>query len=235
MKLNDFYSHMASLQARWPCFFANYNFVRKNNEITWNKRAEREDFEKTPDLLARLIEKRQYSMQVAEDGSIIQLYYSFLPDGATVNEASLSFIFAGEHQNYENSDDDMENIDDDGSQEDGVICPIESSMEGIFPLSGQSWMRLDFHPKDASDCLHYHSHLHLCISSEIRIPVKKILTPKQFIELIIAWFYPSTYRSTKLQNGKFQLEPSEIKSLFGDILQVVDDIPILGGIHISVP
>lgn len=206
---------MTSLVARWPKMFANHNYLRVGNEVTWPNRV-RFDTETTPDLLATLIENRQFSLQVVEDGSIFQFYYAFANNGQLL-EASLGFVFAG-------------------IPPEAIGDPFA---EGVMPIavpeSHPGWVRLDFDPKAGQDCLHYHSHLHLSVGADVRIAVRRIPTPKQFVEMIIAWFYPEAYRANRLANGEFQLPNEDSRVLFEEIMPVQEGIPSLTGIHISVP
>ena len=216
MRLNDFQSHMTSLSGRWPGFFANANYIRADNEITWPNRINF-DVETTPELLATLIEHRQFSMQVVHDGSIFQLYYGFSRTGGRLAEASLGFFFGGES---------AETIGD---------PYVEGVMPTGVPENPPGWVRLDFDPAAGTDCVHYHSHLHLSLSSNVRIPVKRVPTPKQFVELIIAWFYPEIYRQHRLVGGQFELPHDDARTLFEESMLVAEGIPQLSGIHVSIP
>jgi len=216
VKLNDFVSHMISLEQRWAGFFANPNYIRSDNTITWPNRI-RFDVDTTAELLVTLVEQRQYSLQVLEDGSVLQIYYGFDHNGSRLQEASLGFFHAGH----------------------AIDSEADPLTEGVLPISADEnpggWIRLDYDPTAARDCLHYHSHLHTSLSGDIRIPVKRVPTPKQFVELIIAWFYPETYRARRLTNGAFQLSNDDAQNLFNDLLSVGDGIPSLNGIHVYVP
>lgn len=216
MRLNDFHSHMTSLSGRWPGLFANTNYIRAENEITWPNRT-RFDVETTPDLLAVLIEHRQFSMQVVHDGSVFQLYYGFSRNGGRLAEASLGFFFSGKSP---------ETIGDPF---------VEGVMPTGLPETPPGWVRLDFDPPAGTDCLHYHSHLHLSLSPSVRIPVKRVPTPKQFVELIVAWFYPEIYRRHRLPNGEFELPNEDARTLFEETMLVANGIPHLTGIHVSIP
>ena len=214
MKLNDFVSHMISLEQRWSGFFANSNYIRIGNTNTWPNRV-RYDVDTTQKLLVTLIERRQFSIQVLEDGSVFQIYYGFDHTGARLLEASLGFYHAGQ-----------------------VASVGDPATEGVVPLTADEipggWIRLDYDPAGACDCLHYHSHLHMSLSSDIRIPVKRFPTPKQFVELIIAWFYPETYRTSRLPDGLFQLPDDDARNLFDELISVEVGIPNLNGIHVCV-
>lgn len=207
---------MVSLDQRWPGFFVNPNYIRNGNTITWPNRT-RFDVDTTPDLLITLIEERQFSLQVLEDGSVFQIYYGFDPTGTRVQEASLGFYHA---------DQPMDSLGD----------PLT---EGVTPqITGETpggWIRLDYDPAAARDCLHYHSHLHTSLSSEMRIPIWKVPTPKQFVELIVAWFYPQAYRDGRLADGSFQLAHEDARVLFDEGVAVAEGIPSLNGIHVSIP
>jgi hypothetical protein len=207
---------MTSLEQRWPGFFANPNYIRSGNTITWPNRV-RFDVDTTPDLIVTLIEQRQFSIQVLEDGSIFQIYYGFDGMGDILQEASLAFYRGAQPAD---------------SQGDPLT-------EGVVPFSSDenpsAWIRLDYDPSAGRDCLHYHSHLHLSFSSDIRVPVKRVPTPKQFVELIVAWFYPDTYRAFRLPGAAFQLSANDAKNVFEEVIKIQDDIPGLNGIHVCVP
>jgi hypothetical protein len=156
-------------------------------------------------------------MQVVHDGSVFQLYYGFLGSSGRLVEASLGFFFSG---------DLPETIGDPF---------VEGVMPSGLPESRPGWVRLDFDPLAGSDCLHYHSHLHLSLSPSVRIPVKRVPTPKQFVELIIAWFYPDIYRRHRLPSGEFELPTNDARKLFEETMRVDSGIPGLSGIHVSIP
>lgn len=53
-----------------------------------------------------------------------------------------------------------------------------------------SWLRIDYDPKRARGVLHHNSHIHLSGLPDSRFVVNGLLTPKQFIEFIMAYVYP---------------------------------------------
>src|SRR5690606_6401927 len=109
----------------------------------------------------------------------------------------------------------------DEEQMDAEVLPADLLAEQT------SWLRIDFDPGAAKDCLHYHSHLHTNMGADVRIPVKRVPTPKQFVEFVVASFYPEIYRVLRLPNGEFQLAESETRELFTEIMNVRADIPNL--------
>lgn len=227
MRINELDSHMVSLLEQWPDFFANPNYIRQGNVVTWPDRM-RIDVESTPDLLRVLAEKRQFSLQVAADGSLVQLYYNFRGNGVLA-EASLGFFYSGSERSSDLVNDQFSA--DALELEIGSVLPV-----GTDDGSKPSWLRIDYSPSAARDVLHYHCHMHAALSSDIRVPVRRIPTPKQFIEMIISWFYPETYRSHRLNEpDSFQISQADAQEFFAQTIQVDDGIPTLNGIHLSIP
>jgi hypothetical protein len=66
--------------------------------------------------------------------------------------------------------------------------PREEYEEASIP-----WIRIDHAPTDARGMTHTATHLHSSMSAEIRVPLSVLPTPAQFIDLVCAWFYPTTY------------------------------------------
>jgi hypothetical protein len=73
-------------------------------------------------------------------------------------------------------------------------------------LNGKSRLRIDYDPKNHRGIIHSATHLVSSLaSSKRRIPVSTIPTPRQFIEMIIAWFYPDKYEEKLLNaNGDYK-------------------------------
>ena len=138
------------------------------------------------DFVEQLAEQRQYSLQILTDGSLIQLFYEFAADGKTLRAASLGFFYSGKLTEVsEELEPPLDEIDE--------VLP--DSPADYF---AGSWLRVDYDPAAARDCLHYDCHLHSSLSDDMRVAVNRVPTPKQFIELVLAWFYPETYRSNRL-------------------------------------
>lgn len=60
-----------------------------------------------------------------------------------------------------------------------------------------SWIRFDHAPEGARGVIHSVTHLHTSLSDQVRIPVASLPTPRQFVELICAWFYPEIYEKRR--------------------------------------
>jgi len=140
-------------------------------------------------------------MQVSQDGSPLQLYYAFDKTGKRVVGASLGFYYSAQSS------------DDSSVEPSGEVLPISEAERT------PGWIRLDFDPSaNRVDVAHYYCHLHTSISDEMRIPVTGVPTPKQFVDLILCWFYPEVYRSEKLgETGSVKVDHQA--SVFGTHLQ----------------
>src|SRR5215212_5825381 len=93
MRISDVHGMLIAVYTDWGGgILANPNFIRSNHEITWPHR-ERIDV-RAPAHIIELAEKRQYSFQTADDGSIIQMYYKFESNAGVVTAASLAYYGA---------------------------------------------------------------------------------------------------------------------------------------------
>jgi hypothetical protein len=62
------------------------------------------------------------------------------------------------------------------------------------------WIRIDYDPLGAAGPTHAACHMHMSLCSDLRIPIARLLTPAQFVEVIAAWFYPSIYGARRLHH-----------------------------------
>jgi len=60
------------------------------------------------------------------------------------------------------------------------------------------WMRLDYDENADFGPTHSVSHLHLSMHGNARIPVAGVPGPRQFVEMVMAWFYPESYGRHRL-------------------------------------
>lgn len=61
-----------------------------------------------------------------------------------------------------------------------------------------TWMRIDYAPQEATDVIHQECHMHLSGLPQTRFVVNGLPNPKQFLELVMASFYPSLYKAHRL-------------------------------------
>ena len=69
---------------------------------------------------------------------------------------------------------------------------------GFGPRDDVRWARLDYAPRHSNGIVHAACHLHLSGFPDTRIAAACVPTPAQFVEAIVAWFYPVEYRTRLL-------------------------------------
>lgn len=160
MRLNNAESCVVSVFMCWEGFLTNLRLKRVGRELSWPDREAISLGDKISiDDLVQLDERKQYSFQIGEDGSLVRLQYFFSSDGKRVLSASLGFYKAPEDLSEE-----------------------------------VAWLRIDFdHALDVPP-LHAACHLHSSMSPSMRIPVSAVPGPYQFVDMIVAWFYPDRHR-----------------------------------------
>ena len=177
----------------------------------------------TNDQLKQYLKNNNYSFQLF-DGSLLQLYYQCSKSGDELEKAALSYY------QYTNDEDGFEYIEDDLEGEEFFAENILTS----DIISYNAWLRIDYSPQTTRGVIHSAAHLHTNMSTELRIPLKGFPTPKQFIEAVVAWFYPSEYSRQRLTKEGNYTNPEKINS--------INDLNICTGhedgdkiLHLSMP
>lgn len=96
MRINDALGVLVSVYQDWGHVLANPRYVRSDRTITWiNNSSPRLADPVTPDDISALADDGQYSFQIAEDGSLLQLYYEYEDaDDHRIKSASLAYYGA---------------------------------------------------------------------------------------------------------------------------------------------
>lgn len=182
MNINEARSAIRSAFIDWEGFLVNNRDCKNGSTLSWENYAPKRF---SPVVTAfevfELIEMAQYTFQVALDGSIFQIYYLYDGRGRVIQEASLSFLMSGVE------------VFHDGEEE----LAIQPS-----PDAPVGWLRIDYSNKNENDggVNHPKCHLHISLLPNARIPVDRIPNPKQFVEFVIANFYPEVYKSKRLND-----------------------------------
>lgn len=189
MRINDVSGMLVSLFMDWSGVLANLNHARIGNTIAWN----RFEHSMVPHALtlghvAELATRRQYTFQVMEDGSVLQLLYTFNAAGDSVIACQLAY-YAGRPAAALELQAEEEGYEEVGGRDDNSLVP---------------WIRVDYDPIGARGVLHGDCHLHMSGLPEARLLVCGVPNPKQFVEFILAVCYPETYRTRRLhENGEY--------------------------------
>jgi len=226
---------MSSLTAafdEWDWLLANPRFARRQSTVGWEGFEQRRlPFQVTPEHLAELAERGQYSFQVA-DGSVFQISYQFDPSGDILRFGSLGFYKAIDNLISAPVVDGASESSDETSDSPDVDLAEPQSAPGAQTVP---WLRLDFAPSAARGVIHAASHLHVSIAENIRLPVAGVPTPKQFVETVLSWFYPDDYARAHLnQNGEF-VDPNRQTGVNALFCAVTAEPAVLNALHLLVP
>ena len=145
-----------------------------------------------------MVENGQYTFQIVDDGSLMQLYYRFDQKTSQINGASLAFYRA-----YSDQEPDEEfllaeyGITPLGDTE---INDTQESIHSSSPDPPVGWMRIDYDPNAKErGIIHHDCHMHLSNFADTRFIVSGVPSPRQFIEFIIASLYPAKYEEHRLE------------------------------------
>ena len=134
----------------WSHILVNPQFLRRENEVVWTNFAPRIlNYPILRSDVAQLIDDGQYTFQIIEDGSVIQIHY--LCKGDKILKATLSF--------YNMSSFELNNkafVDENNSIEDVML--LDSFAEGMSIIHEEpfqnapdenepiGWLRIDYDP-----------------------------------------------------------------------------------------
>ncbi len=222
MRVSDLLRSLRSVYDDWSDFLVNPQFIRRNQEVAWSNFSPRIlNYPVLKSDVIQLVNEGQYSFQIIEDGSIIQIYY--LCQKSDILRANLSFystrVFyqadAFISNLYETTSDLFQEID---TMEELLV---DEMTYGFGSQDGPvSWLRIDYAPQDARGVLHHDCHLHMSTFSRSRFVVDGVPTPKQFIELIMSLCYPEYYRRHRLDQNWNYRDINKIHSVNRPCVQI---------------
>lgn len=183
MTPSDIYRQLVAVFDDWGGFLKDPQYVRINDEITWNEAS----VTLQPEVLTRedtidLSRRGQYTFRISEDDSLVQISYRFLHTGE-LQGARLAYYEVGRSL----GDEELE------------VRPWDERDE---LTSVVKWVRFDYGCTGLGRVLHMDSHLHVSGLPGIRFAVTGVPTPKQFIEFLISHFYPVKYQEARLTPGQ---------------------------------
>jgi len=216
VKINEAYGLLNSAYIDWSPILVNPRGIRRGSQITWDNY--------TPQMLklpvrvtdvTELFNDGQYTFQIADDGSLIQIYYQYDARGNELHSASLAFYsaIAYEQPTYEDEDilglPNIPLLESEAELSDlDVLLSEEYSGETLDEIQIASlgdgsigWLRIDYDPDHAKGVLHHDCHMHISAFPNARLVVDGIPNPRQFIEFIMALCYPGIYKEHRLDNN----------------------------------
>jgi hypothetical protein len=181
MTLNDVMGQLTSVFIEWEGVLKDPQYIRNEDSATWANA----EIVILPETITKaetfeLSRRRQFTFRVSADDSVVQMSYRF--NHGNVTEARLAYYEVGLPE-YE---DDTANV--------------RPSADVDWNLPAR-WIRFDYRKTGLNQVLHMDSHLHVSGLPGTRFAVAGLLTPKQFIEFIIAHFYPDIYEKVRLAHG----------------------------------
>lgn len=207
MTVSDVYSSITAAKIDWIEYLANPRYIRKDYVICWEKYEKIwiSDTNTAADFIS-LVDNGQYSLQISEDGGIIQLYYKF--DALTKKLESANLAYFGPPQVaadiYDSEDIEIhkellvpEEIDQIIDADDGEELSERLEREP-FTAELVPWLRIDYDPSAKTGILHGECHMHINGLPGVRILVYGVPSPVQFIEWIMSLFYPNIYKKHRL-------------------------------------
>ncbi|MCB9135286.1 MAG: DUF2290 domain-containing protein [Anaerolineales bacterium] len=204
MTINEIFSSLRASYIEWSHVLVNPRFIRGNNVISWEGYSGRRfNAPVTSTYVAKLADEGQYTFQVIEDGSIIQIYYLFDRRGE-ISNANLAFYYSGETEYSINSQ--VRELPDSKVNEEQLVDSIEftEQFENHQEFQTVGWLRLDYSPNEYRGVLHSQSHLHFSLFPYSRFVVDGVPNPAQFIEFILSMCYPKIYKDKRLdENGLY--------------------------------
>ncbi len=210
MRVNELYKSLRSTYDDWSDFLINPQFVRREEEIIWQNYAPpRLAYPILRSDIAQLIDKGQYTFQVSEDDSIIQIYYRCQKN--KVLKANLAFYSLAEAPA---ADGEVTDLEEDLWDEPSFNLPREDGPVG--------WLRIDYAPQEERGVLHHHCHLHLNAFPEARFVVDGLPTPKQFIEWIVSLCYPEKYKAHRLNQDWHYQDHQQIQAVNSLHIQIAE-------------
>ncbi|MDE4907164.1 DUF2290 domain-containing protein [Methanogenium marinum] len=209
MNVSEVMSSLVATYNEWSNILVNTQYIRENNSITWRNH--------TPLMLPYIMHKndldllevkKQYTFQIIEDGSFIQIFYKFEKDNSTLIEARLAYYgntpIPRSGDEWDQDGEDLELTFTHDTIMDELIDSDTFSQNSFYHDDFiVPWLRIDFSNEETECPLHHSCHMHIGLFGDARIPLTVVPSPRQFIEFIIAHFYPREYHLMRLdQDGK---------------------------------
>ena len=184
MRLSEAGDHLRRVFRDWRGLLANPQYDVRAALVCWRHyRPVMMPQPVTFEDVAKIASDRQYSFQVAADGSVIQIFYRYDDSRRRVEQATLAY-YQGTIRSEQQESQEV-NAED---------IPTEDREAGPPHSEFPQWMRIDY-KEGGSDCpIHADCHLHLSGFPETRITLSNVPSPKQFVETTFAWFYPEVYQ-----------------------------------------
>jgi hypothetical protein len=211
VKLNETYQSLKTTQIDWCNFLVNPRYNKEDHIISWKRYKPRLKLISVhrSDVL-EMVNEKQYSFQVIDDGSIFQLYYEYDRQDQILLRANLSFFNTGgisyeafQEQLYAEFQSPEINSKTGLTQLEEIVDTDDE--DPIVP-----WLRIDYVPQNYFRPLHHSCHMHIGLFQNARFTLTGVPSPRQFVEFVITLCYPLVYKEKRLDNN---LEPQNFSQI----------------------
>lgn len=197
MRIEDAFASVKACYFDWEGFLVNPRFYRSDIDISWGNRVSSmlDDPISENDVID-LIDRGQYTYQISADGSPIQLHYRFDRLSGDLEHARLAY--------YRTLNDEQFYKFARMSSSQGFAMDYEGS-DGSFDEqitydAVVDWLRIDYDPRARiRGVIHHDCHMHISGFPEARFVLSGVPSPSQFVEFLIASFYPQNYEAHRLR------------------------------------
>lgn len=237
MKISDVLSSLTSTYTDWSQVLVNPKYIRRDQggsqSISWDTRKKMGilDYPIMASKIVKLVEEKQYSFQISLDGSIVQIYYLYDSKGNDIRSANLAFYSSRIYSPK------ILPVSEIISNDDALEEPEDENFNLGMPEDGPvHWIRIDYAPDEARGVLHHGCHMHLSTFPESRFIVDRLPTPKQFIEFVIAYYYPEEYKKHRNLNERgMYVDEAKVKSVNSPFISTPDSIICKYLSHFHIP
>lgn len=198
MRISDAFQSIVAAYNDWGNFLINPRYMRNDNEVMWIGRLPgiRKSIIRESHII-EMADTGQYTFQIVDDGSLLQLYYKFDHSGDQLVSANLAFYRAKS---------ESEPIDEDILMSEIGVMPVddqekpldqETNLTVLDSVLDQpvGWLRIDYDPgAKERGVIHHDCHIHMSSFPNTRFIVSGVPAPRQFIEFVIAASYPEKYK-----------------------------------------
>jgi hypothetical protein len=249
VKINEVYRLLIGAYIDWSHILANPQYVRidarDGPHISWNNRTPR--MLKHPVLasdITYLADNGQYTFQILEDGSIIQIYYKYDAKGNELRSARLAFysaktdafVIGTNERIFSSTDGEATERSEDEDDLNNISEFIEYTARPSTLIDGSvSWLRIEYEPKDAKGILHHDCHMHFSAFPYSRFVVAGVPTPVQFIEFVMAFCYPEIYKEHRLNAQGNYVNEEKITAINSTCFPMTESIVFSQIAHFRIP
>jgi hypothetical protein len=198
MNLDQCFQSLTASFAEWGDHLANRQCCVQGASVSWFGASDpRHSSVLGVTEFLKMVEQRQYTFQILDDGSLFRISYRYADRGRRIVAASLGFISAPQGLQF------CAGLNEEGAHEESC-----------------NWVRIDFDSDNHRPPNHSCCHLHISGLPDARLPLTRLPTPRQFVSWIFSIFYPSAHGAylESIEGREHEVNaPAFVDNYLGDI------------------